>query len=330
MTARLTVLLGAGGVGKTTLAAAYAIALARSGRRVGLLGINPSFRLMSALGVELSDREAPIPGEPGLVAAVLSPRESLARWVAEAYPEERDRARLARNPFFVALAGRLASATDIFAAVRLAEWVERDETLDNLVIDTAPGLNAIEFLRRPERLAAFLETRVATFLRHIPRALARVGGVSLFSELAEFFTLIEPPLDRLVARLGVAQRWMGSGAMELLLVTAVRDDAARVARDIAAALAERNLSPRAVIVDRALPDALLRELPRFAGEVPEEATAFLRYARAYAAMQSRIVEAASPLAPRLVTVPAVRGLDETERRGALAGLGEHLRAFLHS
>ena len=38
MSARLHVLVGSGGVGKTTLSAGYALALARSGRRVGLLG----------------------------------------------------------------------------------------------------------------------------------------------------------------------------------------------------------------------------------------------------------------------------------------------------
>ena len=61
MTARLHVLLGAGGVGKTTLAAGYAVALARAGGRVGLLGIDPARRLSGALGLTLADREVVVP-----------------------------------------------------------------------------------------------------------------------------------------------------------------------------------------------------------------------------------------------------------------------------
>ena len=62
MSARLHVLLGAGGVGKTTLAAGFALSLARAGSRVGLLGIDPARRLQSALGVTLQDRAMPVSG----------------------------------------------------------------------------------------------------------------------------------------------------------------------------------------------------------------------------------------------------------------------------
>ena len=80
MTPRLHVLLGAGGVGKTTLAAGYALALAREGRRVGLLGIDPARRLQGALGLALPDLEVPVPGAPRLQAALLRPTDCLRRW----------------------------------------------------------------------------------------------------------------------------------------------------------------------------------------------------------------------------------------------------------
>jgi len=41
------------------------------------------------------------------------------------------------------LADRLAAATDLLAAVRVAEWAERDPQMTDLVVDTAPGVNAI-------------------------------------------------------------------------------------------------------------------------------------------------------------------------------------------
>jgi anion-transporting ArsA/GET3 family ATPase len=148
----LHVLLGPGGVGKTTLAASYALALAGRGRRVGLLGIDPSRRLQDLLGVTLADLEVEV--APNLRAAIVHPHQALERWVGE------HDTRLAGNPFFTALGDRLATATDIFAAARVAEWCERDPSLTDLVVDTAPGLAALDFVRSPRRLDALVSGRM--------------------------------------------------------------------------------------------------------------------------------------------------------------------------
>ena len=48
---RLIVVVGAGGVGKTTLAAALALCSARQGQRTLVMTFDPSLRLKDALGV---------------------------------------------------------------------------------------------------------------------------------------------------------------------------------------------------------------------------------------------------------------------------------------
>lgn len=340
---RLTVLLGAGGVGKTTLAAGYALALARAGRRVGLLGIDPSRRLQGALGIPLADVEQPVPSAPGCRAAVLAPAESLRRWAAEACDEE-TRARLFANPFFVALADRLATATDVVAAIRVAEWAERDPSLTDLVVDTAPGLNALEFLRRPRHLSAFLEADLVSWFRKaalptrsgglLPRArvvaagLARLVGGSLFLDFADFLAAVEAPTERMLGRVAQARSFVEDHA-RIVLVTAVRDDTAGTAAAIARALREAGLEPTATVVNRAVPSALEGELAGIDVEaLAREARTLARYARGYAATQARTIDAVTPLAPRCVLVPAVRGLDEHRRLDALADLGETLRAAL--
>ena len=113
MSARLHVLVGSGGVGKTTLSAGYALALASRGRRVGLLGIDPARRLQGALGLTLTDLEARVPVEGELRAALLRPADCLRRWAKEACTDDAARARLEGNAFFLAMADRLAGATDI-------------------------------------------------------------------------------------------------------------------------------------------------------------------------------------------------------------------------
>jgi anion-transporting ArsA/GET3 family ATPase len=352
MTARLHVLLGAGGVGKTTLAAAYAIALAGQGRRVGLLGIDPARRLQGALGLMLTDREAPVPGAGELRAALLRPDECLRRWAVEACgPSEvagdrEARARLLRNPFFVALADRLATSTDVLAAVRVAEWVDADPAMTDLVVDTAPGLNAIEFLRRPRSLATFLEGPLVRWLRAIARVpsaaspfgahvladvlrggarralggLARLGGSELLLDLADFLASVEGMLEQMLARAARVQALLPRA--EILLVTTVRDDAAVAARALAEALAAAGLHPRAAVLNRAMPSTLAAELA--AAQVPAAAEPLVRYATAYAAIQRRVIEATRPLAPFVVVVPGVLGLDAGGRFAGLRTLGDRL------
>src|SRR5687767_8113838 len=55
---RVLVTVGAGGVGKTTTAAALAVAAARRGRRVLCLTIDPAKRLAESLGIGAMTTEA--------------------------------------------------------------------------------------------------------------------------------------------------------------------------------------------------------------------------------------------------------------------------------
>ena len=71
MTSTLLV-TGAGGVGKTTIAAALGIRAARSGLRTLVVTVDPARRLATALGVEeLGDEPQPHADEPLLWSADL-------------------------------------------------------------------------------------------------------------------------------------------------------------------------------------------------------------------------------------------------------------------
>jgi len=346
MTARMHVFVGAGGVGKTTLAAGYALALARTGAKVALLGIDPARRLQGALGITLGDLAVPVAGAAGVDAALLRPEDSLRRWAAEALPDGVTRERLLANPFFLALADRLAGATDIFAAVRLVEWAERDPTRTDFVVDTAPGLNAIEFLRRPQTLSAFLEGRLVGWLRwlagqqasgndhpgilgmgaqRVLGGLRRLTGARMVLELAEFVWLVERVFANMLVRLAKAQAWLKSDATRVLLVTAVRDDAAASVTSMTDALAAVGIAPHAIVVNRAVPDGLGAELAAIDPATLSAGGAMLvTYARAYAAMQARVLAGVAGQAPAILRVPALRGLAEAGRVDTLMALGDRL------
>jgi anion-transporting ArsA/GET3 family ATPase len=343
MSARLHVLLGGGGVGKTTLAAGYALALARRGGRVGLLGIDPSRRLQDALGLDLADLDAPVPDAGALRAAIVHPHQALTRWVTEASSDPAALARLEHNAFFAALGDRLATATDILAAVRIAEWAERDPALTDLVVDTAPGLAAVDFLRSPRQVAALFDGTLVRWLRSAARSsegrlpslsfgarrvlgvLGRFVGTQLVTDLADFFALARAPLEGMLGRITAAQRWLRSVDTELLIVTSPRDTDASAARQLAEVLRIEQLTPRAVIVNRTWSVEFATELA--AVEPPVGAEALVGHARAQLAAQARVFEVAATLSRAVVALPSSPGLD-LARRPALAALGEALVAAL--
>jgi arsenite-transporting ATPase len=71
---------GKGGVGKTSLSTATAIALADAGRRVLLVSTDAASNLDEMLGVPLANQPVPVPGVPGLGVLNIDPDAA-----AEAY-----------------------------------------------------------------------------------------------------------------------------------------------------------------------------------------------------------------------------------------------------
>jgi len=333
-------LLGAGGVGKTTLAAGYALALAADGHRVGLLGIDPSRRLQDALGVELADLDAEVPGAGALRAAIVQPHQAIERWVRETCTDREVLGRLEQNPFFAALGDRLATATDVLAAARIVEWSERDPALTDLVVDTAPGVSAIDFLRSPRHIEALVKGRLIRWLRAIARtgdgglrfgarrvvgALAGLAGARMVGDLADFFVLVRAPLERMLVRVESARKWLQHADTSVLLVTSPRDTGAVGAVQLASALRDEGLAPRAVIVNRTWPPELAPELASVT--IPPGADAFVAYARAELQAQAAVVAAVETWAPAVVVLPSRSVLIEA-RRPALVELGLSLSRAL--
>src|SRR5262249_19564947 len=80
---RIIVCCGAGGVGKTTTAAALALAGARLGRRVLVLTIDPSRRLAETLGVTRNPPKPVRLPEDRLTQAEIVPPATLEAWMLD-------------------------------------------------------------------------------------------------------------------------------------------------------------------------------------------------------------------------------------------------------
>lgn len=158
----VTLVTGAGGVGKTTLAAALAQRSARSGTETLVLTVDPARRLADALGLEhVGNDPTPTP-EEGLSAAML---DASAAWdeIAVTHAPPDVAARLLANPFFRAVADRFPSGQAYAAAEQMVRHTESGQ-FEHVVVDTPPADGGLEFLTSARRIRSLVGGKVLSWL----------------------------------------------------------------------------------------------------------------------------------------------------------------------
>jgi anion-transporting ArsA/GET3 family ATPase len=164
---------GGGGVGKTTAAAALAVALARAGHRTLVVTVDPARRLANAMGVEIDAHVHLVrtddPAHGKLFALMPEPRASTRTFV-EILFEDRpdDLERMLDNRIYATLGDALSGIHDLVSLMLVARAVEEAE-YDYLVIDTAPSRYALDFVSYPGRLAALFEGRAVSFFANLAK-----------------------------------------------------------------------------------------------------------------------------------------------------------------
>ncbi|MFI5544849.1 ArsA family ATPase [Streptomyces sp. NPDC051815] len=172
---RIIVCCGAGGVGKTTTAAALGVRAAARGRKAVVLTIDPARRLAQSMGIDSLDntpRRVASAGEGGgeLHAMMLDMKRTFDEIVEAHADAERARAILA-NPFYQSLSAGFAGTQEYMAMEKLGQLRARDDW-DLIIVDTPPSRSALDFLDAPKRLGSFLDGK---FIR-VLMAPAKVGG----------------------------------------------------------------------------------------------------------------------------------------------------------
>lgn len=181
---RVVVCCGAGGVGKTTTAAAMALRAAEYGRTVVVLTIDPAKRLAQALGINdlgNSPQRVPLAAEvPGqLFAMMLDMRRTFDEMVIQYSGPGRAQAIL-DNQFYQTVATSLAGTQEYMAMEKLGQLLGQDRW-DLIVVDTPPSRNALDFLDAPQRLGSFMDSRLWRLLLGPGRGIGRLvtGAVGL-------------------------------------------------------------------------------------------------------------------------------------------------------
>jgi anion-transporting ArsA/GET3 family ATPase len=257
---------GAGGVGKTTVAAAAAIQAAAAGKATLVVTVDPARRLADALGIGgLGNRPTRVAGRPGLWAAML---DVAASWEAivgrHADPEVADR--LLTNSFFRAIADRFPAAQAYAAGEQMAEYVESG-TWDLVVVDTPPSAGGIDFLLAPSRMSDLIGGKLLHWLTgaRIPgrRALYRltarpmlkladtVLGGPLLEDIADFLLDLRTLYDGMSQRARSVERHLRTA--RTVVITNAGPTPMREARRFFDELPAGSVRPSAVIFNRELP-----------------------------------------------------------------------------
>jgi anion-transporting ArsA/GET3 family ATPase len=223
-TKQVIVCAGAGGVGKTTTAAAIALRAASEGKKTAVLTIDPARRLASSLGLKELDNAptkvnrrkftaAGVEAKGELHAMMLDTKTTFDEVVYRYAPSPQQADRIIANRFYRNISGTLSGTQEYMAMEKLYELHSTGD-YDLIVIDTPPTRNALDFLDAPRRLTGFFESRVlrwfllpymkagsgfmrvanvaaTTFLRVVKRI---VGGAVL-EDTAEFFVNLEGMYD---------------------------------------------------------------------------------------------------------------------------------------
>jgi len=192
---RIVVCCGAGGVGKTTTAAALGLRAAeRHGRRTVVLTIDPARRLAQSLGLtELDNTPRQVKGVEGDLHAMMLDMKRTFDDVVLAHTDPRRAEEIFANPFYQAMSSTFAGTQEYMAMEKLGQLRARDEW-DLIVVDTPPSRSALDFLDAPARLGRFLDGRMLRLLL----APARAGGRSVFNLVSASFNLFTRAVTKIL------------------------------------------------------------------------------------------------------------------------------------
>jgi len=187
---------GKGGVGKTTCAAARAVAASRAGERVLVVSTDPAHSLGDALGVRLGARPTDVRGHvgagrragpgrsrksgPTIQALELDAPRAFARWLADHRQALSDIVEhgtwLDREDVDALLGLSIPGIDELIGLIEIGRLAE-SRTYSLIIVDTAPTGHTLRLLAAPATVAAVATVFDAMQREHrvIREQLARVG-----------------------------------------------------------------------------------------------------------------------------------------------------------
>ena len=272
---RVLLCMGPGGVGKTTCAAALALAKAARGSRVVVVTIDPSYRLAQALGIEGEGgvsgavRSVQLPDGGGALDALLLDSSAVFDAVVRAGAKtEQAASAMLENSIYQATSRYLGGALEYAAMARL-QMLYEEGAHDLIVLDTPPAANALEFLEAPSRVRALIDNPAAKVVlgggrvggrllglgaATLMKVLGRMGGGEFVRDLAGFLSEFSGMIEDFHRRGARFERALQSPSSSALVVTSSATFSVQETIEFADALRRFGVQVRATLVNRVTPD----------------------------------------------------------------------------
>jgi anion-transporting ArsA/GET3 family ATPase len=168
---KLHFVLGKGGVGKSTLAAALALCLQRRGWRVLGIELDAPGGFSRALGVELHEPNATVASDSGVFLSWFDGSVALAEYLSRKVRLGPLAKKLFENPVYDAFVRAAPGVRELMVVGKIRDELVLQENWDAVVVDAGASGHALEYLRMPGAAAV-------TFRRgRVHREALRVDGV---------------------------------------------------------------------------------------------------------------------------------------------------------
>ncbi|MGC2305347.1 ArsA family ATPase [Candidatus Binatus sp.] len=277
----IPILLGTGGVGKTTIAAALALAGASANLNTAVITVDPSKRLRDALGLARLGGQPTRIGARQLAAAGLDPHLQLSAMMLDVsgawdaiverfVADPATRRKVFDNPFYKSLTAEFAGS-EAFAALQRLYDLHQTGAFELEVVDTPPASHSFEFLQTPARLIRLLDSRTARWLftpslsasriamkvasnaaRFVVREIERFAGSNVLSTITDFFAAMAESMDGIIDRLQKTEALLHSPAVKFVMVTTAEPDRIRQARELLSQMGAEGLKLSAIVINRFL------------------------------------------------------------------------------
>ena len=265
--ARIILVCGSGGVGKTTLSAAMALDYAKRGYKTIVLTVDPAARLAQALGLSELDSEPTeikIPkmkrGNGSLDAMMLNAKRMFDKIVRKYSPDKETCDAVLNHPLYDHLSNMLAGSQEYMAMENL-HYLASEYEYEKIIVDTPPSKHALDFFDAPQKMVdAITNSMLKVLVRpsvwagkkgsRLLGLFSNITGAQFLQEMSDFLAATVSLLDGFKDRAETVMELITSVETDLVLVTAPTPGTMTDAAEFINSVQSRHLMFAGCIVNR--------------------------------------------------------------------------------